>query len=140
VGTEYQMLLGNGQWEARSVQAETHQKILKAEIKNEFMEELRRMDVKTSGATQTGAAKGSKNSNTICSKCKEKGHITRNCPMKDAPQARRSQRTSQDPKSLQSQTLGRRARGQQYQQCQVLVVQMVNMMEFWRQEALHSST
>jgi len=34
VGTEYQMLLGNGQWEARSVQLATPQKVLKAEIKN----------------------------------------------------------------------------------------------------------
>jgi len=45
VGTEYQMLLGNGQWEARSVKSETPQKALKAEIKNEVMQEQRRIDV-----------------------------------------------------------------------------------------------
>ena len=85
VGTEYQMLLGNGQWVARGVQSETPQKALKAEIKNEVMQELKRMDVKPSGVTQTGAAKNSINPNIICNKCKEKGHIARNCPKKDAP-------------------------------------------------------
>jgi len=33
VGIEYQMLLGNGQCKARSVQSETPKKVLKAEIK-----------------------------------------------------------------------------------------------------------
>ena len=41
VGTEYQTLLGNGQWEAKIIKAETTTaKALKAEIKNEVLQEL----------------------------------------------------------------------------------------------------
>jgi len=53
VDTKYQMLIGNFQWEAR-IQSETPQKALKAEIKNEVMQDLRRMDVKPSQEGQHG--------------------------------------------------------------------------------------
>jgi len=85
VDTKYQMLIGNFQWEGRSVQSETPQKALKAEIKNEVLQELERMDVKPSGATQPGAVTNITYPNIICNKCKEKGNIARNCPKKDVP-------------------------------------------------------
>jgi len=44
-GTDYQTLLGNGQWEARMIQPETTQKALKAEIKNEVLQELHRVEM-----------------------------------------------------------------------------------------------
>jgi len=87
VGTEYQTLLGNGQWEARMIQPETTQKALKAEIKNEVLQELRRVEMKpTGGGTPAkGNQDGKKiNPNIICNKCKEKGHIAKYCPKSSA--------------------------------------------------------
>lgn len=72
-------------------------KALKTEIKNEVMQELKRMDVKPSGATQTGAAKNGINPNIICKKCKEKGHIARNFPKKDAPKQEGGKKQSKTP-------------------------------------------
>jgi len=66
VGTEYQMLLGNGQWEAKILPAETSQKALKAEIKNEVMQELRKVETKpANGGTKNGKKDGATNPNVI---------------------------------------------------------------------------
>jgi len=76
-------LLGNGQAEARMIQPETTQKALKAEIKNEVLQELHRVEMKPTGggAPAKGNQDGKRtNPNIICNKCKEKGHIAKNCP------------------------------------------------------------
>jgi len=85
VGTKYQTLLGNGQWEARILPSETSQKALKAEIKNEVIQELRKTEP-TGGTLGGGNKDGAKNPNIICNKCKEKGHIAKNCPKKGTKQ------------------------------------------------------
>jgi len=82
VGTEYQTLLGNGQWEASIIAPETTQSALKAEIRNEVLQELRRTEVKPtgSGITSPSNQDGKRiNPNIICNKCKERGHIARDC-------------------------------------------------------------
>jgi len=56
------------------------------------MQELRRMDAQLSGATQTGATK-----NIIFNDCKEKGHIAKNCPKKDAPKQEGSKEQAKTP-------------------------------------------
>jgi len=61
------------------------------------MQELKRMDVKTFGTTQAGATKNGINPNIICNKCKEKGHITRNCPKEDAPKQEGGKEQSKTP-------------------------------------------
>ena len=61
------------------------------------MQELRRMDVKPSGTTQTGAARDGKNLNIICNKSKEKGHIARNSPKKDAPKQEGAKEQAKTP-------------------------------------------
>jgi len=94
VGTEYQMLLGNGQWEAKMLPTETSQKALKAEIKNEVMQELRKVEPKPTNGGTTVKKDGGINPNVICKKCKEKGHIAKNCPKKPAQQGGREQSTS----------------------------------------------
>jgi hypothetical protein len=83
VGTEYQTLLGNGLWEAKIIKPETTVKALKAEIKKEALSELRRSEVKPGGGTPAPTTnEGKKNPNIICFTCKEKGHISSNCPKK----------------------------------------------------------
>ena len=82
VGTEYQTLLGNGQWEASIIAPETTQSALKAEIRNEVLQELRRTEVKPTGSgTPPSSNQDVKriNPNIICNKCKERGHIARDC-------------------------------------------------------------
>jgi len=85
VGTEYQTLLGNGQWKAKVMKPETSVKALRAEIKKEVLSELKQVEVKPGGGTQTQRAstsEGKKNPNIECHNCKEKGHIAKNCPKK----------------------------------------------------------
>jgi len=82
VGTEYQTLLGNGQWEASIIAPETTQSALKAEIRNEVLQELRRTEVKPTGSgTPPSSNQDGKriNPNIICNKCKERGHIAQDC-------------------------------------------------------------
>jgi len=85
VGTEYQTLLGNGQWKAKIMKPQTSVMALKAEIKKEVLSELKKADVKQGGGTQVQPAatnEGKKNPNIECYDCKEKGHIAMNCPKK----------------------------------------------------------
>jgi len=80
------MLLVNGQWEAK-ILPETSQQTLKAENKNEVIQELRKTETKpTNGGTKNGKKDGATNLNVICKKCKEKSHIAKNCPKKQAQQ------------------------------------------------------
>jgi len=84
VGTEYQTLLGNGLWEAKSIKPETTVKALKAEIKKEFLSELCQLEVKPGGGTPASTTnERKKNPNIICFTCKEKGHISSTVPRKE---------------------------------------------------------
>jgi len=77
------IMLGYGQWEARIIQPENTQKALKAEIKNEVLQELHRVEMKPTGG---GApAKGNQDGkrtypNIICNKCKRKGILLKIVP------------------------------------------------------------
>jgi len=58
-------------------------KALKAEIKKEVLSELHQLEVKPGGGTSVSTTnEGKKNPNIMCFTCKEKGHISRNCPKK----------------------------------------------------------
>jgi len=77
---------------------ETSQKALKAEIKNEVMQELRKIEPKpTNGGTKNGKKDGATNPNVTCRKCKEKGHIAKNCPKKPAQQGGREENKPTSP-------------------------------------------
>ena len=57
---------------------------LKAEVQKEVLSsELCQLDVKPGGGTPASTTnEGKKNLNIICFTCKEKGHISSNCPKK----------------------------------------------------------
>jgi len=58
-------------------------KALKVEMKKEVLSELQQLEMKPGGEmSATATSEGKKNPNIICFTCKEKGHISRNCPKK----------------------------------------------------------
>jgi len=68
---------------AKIIKPEITVKALKAEIKKEVMSELCQSEVKPGGGTPASTTnEGKKNPNIICFTCKEKGHISSNCPKK----------------------------------------------------------
>jgi len=70
---------------------------VKAEIKNEVMQELRKVEPKPTNGGTTGKKDGGINPNVICKKCKEKGHIARYCPKKPTQQGGREENKPTSP-------------------------------------------
>jgi len=109
----------------RFFQAETSQKALKAEIKNEVIQELRKTELKPTGGTQAnGNNDGAKNPNITCNKCKEKGHIAKNYPKKGTKQG-----GTKDDKDKPSNPYRVKPKGQDHQQCGMQLVQSLLAMD-----------